>query len=64
MACSHVAVVKYWEESITSDKYSANECQNYEDFKSGACKDHQIAIMGENVNQILEGKYFLTTNSV
>lgn len=53
----------FWEESVTSNEFLAQECGTFDDYKNGSCKENPIVIMGENVDQNIYGTFFLTTNA-
>ena len=57
--------IKMFEETIgDGGKLIAVLCENFKDFDSGICCNHDtLAQMGENVDQTLRGKYYLNTKS-
>lgn len=44
--CNHWRVIDYYAESITTNKFIAHQCENYNDFKAGKCKRNPTGVMG------------------
>ncbi|KAK2587639.1 hypothetical protein KPH14_003762 [Odynerus spinipes] len=65
-ACSHSRSYHYFAESINSPVgFHAKECENYLQFKLGACNHKTSSLMGEHKKIFMaRGTYYLETNAI
>lgn len=63
--CSHFNAVRYWVDSLVSKdgKFASRQCQSWEDYEKGSCRDNTVNYMGVNANPRLRGKFFLKLSS-
>ncbi|KAG7213927.1 hypothetical protein KM043_003127 [Ampulex compressa] len=63
-ACSHGRSYVYFTESIDSKiGFEARKCETWDRYVSGSCADSEAALMGEHVDRLASGTYFLRTRS-
>lgn len=44
--CDHWRAIAYYSESMSSNKFVATRCDNYENYEAGKCSSSPSAIMG------------------
>ncbi|XP_006567189.2 pancreatic triacylglycerol lipase isoform X1 [Apis mellifera] len=63
-ACSHTRATIYFTESINSKtQFVANKCDTWNQFMRGNCNYSKTTLMGEYVDKMATGSYFLETGS-
>ncbi|CAK9795090.1 Pancreatic triacylglycerol lipase (Fragment) [Anthophora quadrimaculata] len=63
-ACSHGRSYVYFTESIGSKSgFVASKCDTWDHYLGGNCKNSMTTLMGEHVDKMAIGSYFLTTRS-
>ncbi|XP_068972803.1 pancreatic triacylglycerol lipase-like [Bombus flavifrons] len=63
-ACSHGRARVYFTESIGSKTgFVASKCDTWDQFMQGSCNYSKTTLLGEHVDKMATGTYFLTTRS-
>lgn len=63
--CSHGKAVLYFAESVSSNKFLAVKCLDWNTFKNGACSNNPRVVMGYGASASTpEGDYYLTTGPI
>lgn len=63
VGCSHNRAWEYYAESITDNKFVAQNCNSYRDFTKKRCEGSYAYMGGFTVDKTVSGVYYLDTNS-